>query len=694
MNNYEDIIKLIPANANVTLGNCKVTIGTKTYGFKSLKDLSLFPVYYDFLEKCNKAKYSEKSITDCSWLFIKYLNAFGLNIENKDIREEWYSFDYDFHIDSIEHYYRYREVLPVVDCRSNLRSKHFNKYKVESLKKYIKKYVNEKYSINQNISYDFFIYLLETKDYEPASLKAKIRYINMWNDFFKKDFCYINQTAVVEYSVLQRRKGKQQRAGIVWALGELVEYLYKKNIIKNRIVVTTKISKYPPVYIYEYADEKDEIRASHDRKTKYIWFNKLNNELCLPMIRDYSIFMLNDTKKPYVSIQSIINLLCVLANSAEKSFENITKEEFVEYFNKHHSRLANTTKNTYYINYYEFFEWLRQNNYVKTNIVDKRYEKADYVDKNVSYSAYEMQVLFANMNKLPDDMYRLALILLAATGMRMSEIIDIRRSMVKKIEQFYLIMVESDKAEKYQSSYISKAIYDYINDYMHKYPSNTDYLFVNNNSQKITAGSVSTVLRNFPKENNLKNESGEIIKINPHKFRHNIAVTLQNAGTPITIVQRVLNHNNLETTKHYLDNAVESVRKRRMNNLGINEISNDNIPTIRDTYDNLINSDSVTQILISGACKKMAFSAEGKKCGNNPNECYKCNLFLPDESKLDEYKSQLKEMLFIRDKYIQNENEIEAYEIEKNIYALSEVIERMESYYLNEKSNNIRQLSI
>ena len=677
----------------LNLANNQVKIGSNYYPIIHLHDLTLFPIYYDFLNKCLEAKYKCSRMYDCSWIFIKYLNAIGMNKDNKNIREIWYNYKYDFIVNSIEKYYKDGSVLSIVDLRANLRSKYPDEYRDSFFKKSLNDEMDKIYTINKKITYDFLIYLFNTKDYEPSAIICKMKYLKKFNDFLGCDYSYITQEKIEEFSLIQSKKTKQQRAGIVYVVGELVEYLFDNKVLKNKIVATTKVSKYDPIYIHEYADENDEIRSNDDRKLKFIWFNKLENKECLDVIRNYGIYLLEETKKPYVSVQAIINLLCDLANYTGKKFEQISSDDFLDFFEKYR-RLHKTTRNTYNLYFFNFYEWLCQQKYVERNIVNIEYESADYIDKNVSYSAYEMQVLFSNMDKLPDDMYRLALIILASTGMRVSELVDIRRSKIKKIEEFYLIMVKSDKAEKYQKSYISKDIYEYIMNYINKYPSKTDYLFVNNNSRKIKAGSINTILRNYPIENNLLDENGEIIKVNTHKFRHNIAVTLQNSGAPIPIIQCVLNHKSLETTKHYLDNSNEAKRKRRMQALGIEEISEENIPSIRDTYENIINSEVITQILISGACKKKAYTKEGKKCSDNPNECYKCNLFLPDENKLDDYKAQLNEMRFIRDKYVQNGREAELIEIEETIYALTKVINKMEMIYKYEKDNIVRQLSI
>ena len=671
----------------------RIEINSRKYSFVYLKDLSLFPLYYDFLIKCSEAKYSFKRMYDCSWLFIKYLNVLGINKDNIDVKTVWYSFKYDFEINSIQNYYKNRTVLIYVDFRSCSRNKIPNEYKEVFFKEYLKERIEKEFNVNKKTTYDFLVNYLDTKDYETSAILKKMLNIKKFNDFLDCDYSLLTQKKVEEFIAIHRKNDKRLRTGVIYSVGELVEYLNDNKILKSRIVVTIKESKYPPVYIYEYADEKDEIRANKDRELKYIWFNKLEYDDCLNVLTKYTIHLLSETVKPYISIQSIINLLCDLANYTKKQFDLISKDDFLNYFDKYR-RKQRTTKNTYYVYFHEFYEWLYQNKIVKCNIVCIEYAPIDYIDKNVSYSAYEMQVIFNNMNKLPDDMYRLALVLLVATGMRISEIVSIRRSMIKKIDGLYFIMVKSDKAERFQKSYISKSIYEYIKNYIEKHPSKTDFLFVNRFGNKTRTGSIAKILRDYPIDNDLRNESGEIIKINPHKFRHNIAVSLQNSGAPITIIQRILNHNSLETTKHYIDNAIELVRKRRMEALGINEVASSNVPKIRDSYENLINSDSITQILISGACKKKAYTTDGKKCSNNPNECYKCNLFFPDKSKLDDYKSQLKEMLLVRDRYVQNGKEIEAIEIEDNIYALTNVIEKIEVFYQYEESNSIRQLSI
>lgn len=670
----------------------KIKIGGKKYSFVYLKDLSLFPFYYDFINKCFEASYSHLKIYNCSRIFINYLNVLGKNEDHLDVKKVWYSFKYDFEIESIQNYYKEGKVLPFVDFRACSRSKYQNEYKELVFKKYLKERIEGTYQDNQDITYDFFVMLLDTRDYEPSTIVNKINHLQKFNEFLGCDYSLITQKRVDEFTALYRAKKKSQRDGFIYTIGELTNYLYDKGILENKIVVMTKKCKYPPVYIHEYADENDEIRANKDRRMKCIRFEQLNNFDCLDKLTEYAIYLLKESRKPYASIQQAINILSDLANCVGKQFETVLSEEFVDYFDKYY-RCVKSTRNSYKLYFSDFYEWLCRKKYIENNIVNIEFEPIEYIDKNVSYSAYELQVLFTNMYKLPDDMYRLALVLLAATGMRISEIVNIRRSMIKKVEEFYFIMVNSDKAEKYQKSYISKSIYEYVMNYIKKYPSKTDYLFVNRFGKKTRVNTISRGLRKFTIDNDLRNESGEIIDVYTHKFRHNIAVSLQNSGAPITIIQCVLNHNSLETTKHYTDNAKELVEKRRMKALGISDIAKENIPKIRASYDEIINSEVVTQVLISGACKKKAYTDEGKKCSNNPNDCYKCKFFLPDESKLEDYKTQLKELIFVKDRYGDRKDPKVA-EINKIISELAEVIDKMERIYVYEKSDNIRQLSI
>ena len=62
----------------------------------------------------------------------------------------------------------------------------------------------------------------------------------------------------------------------------------------------------------------------------------------------------------------------------------------------------------------------------------------------------------------------------------------------------------------------------------------------------IDAGTVEAIIRKLGKRVGVKN-------CHPHRFRRTGATLALRSGMPITTVQKLLGHNNIETTQIYLD---------------------------------------------------------------------------------------------------------------------------------------------
>ena len=139
---------------------------------------------------------------------------------------------------------------------------------------------------------------------------------------------------------------------------------------------------------------------------------------------------------------------------------------------------------------------------------------------------------------------RLVMELLYATGIRVSELINIKLGDIdisnKSINVIgkgnkERIVFFNDVAKKYLDRYIRES----------KNKRKDDYLIVNNNGNGITTRGIRLIIDKVIKDTSI------IKKIHPHTLRHTFATHLLNNGCDLLTVQELLGHSSISTTGIY-----------------------------------------------------------------------------------------------------------------------------------------------
>ncbi len=136
--------------------------------------------------------------------------------------------------------------------------------------------------------------------------------------------------------------------------------------------------------------------------------------------------------------------------------------------------------------------------------------------------------------------------LLYATGMRVSELINLKVSNINLNEGFVLVF---GKGSKERIVPISNQSLLYCKEYLNKYrpflmKEDTDVLFLNTRGNKLSRQGVYKLLKQ-------KCEEVGIYDVSPHKLRHSIATHLLNGGANMKIIQEILGHSDISTVQIY-----------------------------------------------------------------------------------------------------------------------------------------------
>jgi len=148
--------------------------------------------------------------------------------------------------------------------------------------------------------------------------------------------------------------------------------------------------------------------------------------------------------------------------------------------------------------------------------------------------------------------------LLYATGMRISEMLDLKLSNYYEEDAYIKVM---GKGSKERICPIGDITIKYLNLYINEYRNyilktkQSDYLFVNYNGNRMSRQGFFKILKRICDENNIKKE------ISPHILRHSFATHLLNNGADLRIIQELLGHENISTTEIYSHISKEKIIK-------------------------------------------------------------------------------------------------------------------------------------
>lgn len=148
--------------------------------------------------------------------------------------------------------------------------------------------------------------------------------------------------------------------------------------------------------------------------------------------------------------------------------------------------------------------------------------------------------------------------LLYATGMRISELLDLKIYNYYDKEQFVKVMGKGSKERIIPISDITKK---YLNLYINEYRNyilktkDSEYLFVNYNGNRMSRQGFFKILKHQCDACHIKKE------ISPHILRHSFATHLLNNGADLRIIQELLGHENISTTEIYSHISKEKIIK-------------------------------------------------------------------------------------------------------------------------------------
>ena len=150
---------------------------------------------------------------------------------------------------------------------------------------------------------------------------------------------------------------------------------------------------------------------------------------------------------------------------------------------------------------------------------------------------------------------RLILELLYATGIRVSELVSLKKNDIDFNNQSIRIFGKGRKERVvYYNDVVANLLRDYLKIYNEMNKNNLDYLFLNHQGGCLTTAGISYIINQVIKKISFKKH------VTPHMLRHSFATHLLNNGCDLLTVKELLGHSSISTTGVYTHVTLDHIK--------------------------------------------------------------------------------------------------------------------------------------
>ena len=171
----------------------------------------------------------------------------------------------------------------------------------------------------------------------------------------------------------------------------------------------------------------------------------------------------------------------------------------------------------------------------------------------------ELDKIFSvcNSNNPTEERDTLIIELLYATGVRVSELVNIKIKDIKREEKLRKVLGKGNKERMViYNNHTKKALDTYLKDgYNYFNKKSSEYLILNKNGNKLSERYIREII------NKKVSQASLDIKISPHTLRHTFATDILENGADLMTVKELLGHESLNTTSIYTHITNEQIKK-------------------------------------------------------------------------------------------------------------------------------------
>ncbi len=206
-----------------------------------------------------------------------------------------------------------------------------------------------------------------------------------------------------------------------------------------------------------------------------------------------------------------------------------------------------------------FWGWLEKESHVEHNPLGK-FPLPKVPDQPVKVLTIEqVKKLLAQIDRniAKGAMYYVVLVLLLDTGLRISELVNIKLADMDLIQGFIQVMGKGQKVRTVPFPKLTRReLLRYVNTFRSQLcPTDSPYLFATPEGNHISVNSVQQFLRRLAKKTGFND-----IRVSPHSFRHTFATMAVAGGANVFTLKDIMGHRSLQTTMGYIKQQPEEIQ--------------------------------------------------------------------------------------------------------------------------------------
>lgn len=282
-------------------------------------------------------------------------------------------------------------------------------------------------------------------------------------------------------------------------------------------------------------------------KEEFLKINVINDFISYISKKNYSI----NTYTSYINDLYYFTVF-IKKDLTKVTFEDV--KDYLEHLNLKKEKPSSVRRKISSLK--SFYKFLYKNGYI---------DKKDYPLTKVAYPKMEKKLpkfiyyndLLEIINESTKDKDgvrdRLIIEMLYATGVRVSELVNIKISDIDFNNRRIIVLGKGNKERiVYYGEYAEEVLKEYLKTHERK---NHNYLFVNSKGGKLTDRGVRYIIDNIMSKLSVK------VHVTPHVLRHTFATDMLNNGCDIKVVQELLGHSSLKATEIYTHVTNEHLKK-------------------------------------------------------------------------------------------------------------------------------------
>lgn len=328
---------------------------------------------------------------------------------------------------------------------------------------------------------------------------------------------------------------------------------------------------------YSITKESDEQRSDLHRRIKYYLGAKRIDGLSERTLKNYRYN------------------LKMFAERMNKSAAKITTDDIRGYIgylaeNRH---LAETSLQTHINTLRAFFGWLHIEEKIKKNPMAKI--KSLKLDKKGARQALTVEELERLRDACRGYREKALVEFLVSSGCRLSEVAQLRAADLNLADRSVQV---TGKGDKDRVVYFSVRARLMVQEYIVQRKGG-DGLFVSNKSpyEPLKPRAIQRIVRSLSERAGLEG------RVHPHLLRHTFATHALNGGMDVTVIQRLLGHEDIATTQIYAElneEGVSSIYAQGMSNKQVSELEQDESIKWESDVDELLQQlNTVCSILLA-----------------------------------------------------------------------------------------------